>query len=222
MIGAFVKALDQLSDPPIRRVIWKSVLGTLLVFIALLTALGWVLANTSLFEIAWVETTVDLFGGLAAVLLALILFPGVVAALVSVLLEDVADAVESRHYQGLGSTRTLGWLTLFGTAARLIVLTVILNLLALPFYLVPGLNLIVYFGLNGYLLSREYFEVVALRRLDPSQALAMRRRYRVRLWIAGAMTTLLLTIPIVNMIAPVIGTAAMVHLFHSMNGGRTS
>ena len=222
MIGAFVKALDQLSDPSIRRVIWKSVLGTFLVFVTLLSGLGWVLANTQVFEIAWVETAVDVFGGLTTVLLALILFPGVVAALVSVLLEDVAEAVESRHYQGLGAPHTLGWLTLIGTAVRLVALTVILNLIALPFYLVPGLNVIVYYGLNGYLLSREYFEVVALRRLNPDQAHALRRRYRARLWIAGAVTTLLLTIPIVNMIAPVIGTAAMVHLFHSINGGHTT
>ena len=222
MIGAFIKALGQLSDPPIRRVIWKSVVGTVLIFIALLTGIGWVLANTSLFEITWVETAVDVSGGLATVLLALILFPGVVAALASVLLEEVADAVESRHYQGLGPPRTLGWLALLGTAARLIVLTVILNLLALPFYLVPGLNVIVYYGLNGYLLSREYFEVVALRRLNPGPAQTLRRRYRARLWIAGAATMALLTIPIVNMIAPVIGTAAMVHLFHSINGGHTT
>ena len=222
MIRAFGKALDQLSDPAIRRVVWKSVAGTVLIFAALLFAVGWVLANTSFFEIAWIETAVDLFGGLATVFLALILFPGVVAALVSVLLEDVADAVEARHYASLDPPHPLGWLTLFGASARLVALTVVLNILVLPLYLVPGLNLIVYYGLNGYLLSREYFEVVALRRLDPAQAHTLRRRYRVHLWLAGAATTALLTIPLVNMIAPVIGTAAMVHLFHSINGGRSS
>ena len=85
MFLAFYRAFDQLSDPPIRSVIWKSILTAVLVFIFLVTTLGWILANTSLFDIAWVETVVDLFGGLATVLLALILFPGVFAALVSVL-----------------------------------------------------------------------------------------------------------------------------------------
>ncbi len=220
MIGAFAKALGQLSDRPIRAVIWKSVVGTIVIFFALLTAVGWTLANTSIFEIAWVETTVDVFGGLATILLALILFPGVVAALVSVLLEDVADAVEARHFPGLEKPKTLGWISLIAVSLRLVGLTVVLNVLALPLYLIPGLNLLIYYGLNGYLLSREYFEVVALRRLGPEEALTLRRRFRTRLWLAGAVTTFLLTIPFINMIAPVIGTAAMVHLFHSINGGR--
>ena len=218
---AFSRAFDQLSDPPIRSVIWKSIFTAVLVFIFLVTTLGWILANTSLFDIAWVETVVDLFGGLATVSLALILFPGVVAALVSVLLEDVADAVEARHYPALGPARVLGWPTLIWTSARLIGLTVVLNLLALPLYLVPGLNIKVYYGLNGYLLSREYFEVVGLRHLAEADVRALRRRYRKRLWLAGAVTTVLLTVPVLNLIAPVIGTAAMVHLFHSLNDGRS-
>ena len=82
---AFSRAFDQLSDPPIRSVIWKSIFTAVLVFIFLVTTLGWILANTSLFDITWVETVVDIFGGLETVLLALMLFPGVVAALVSVL-----------------------------------------------------------------------------------------------------------------------------------------
>ncbi len=96
-------------------------------------------------------------------------------------------------------------------------LTIILNLMALPFYLVPGLNLVVYYVLNGYLLGPEYFEVVALRRLDEKSALALRRKYRAKVTFAGAGTALLLTIPFINMVAAVLGTAAMVHLFQSLN-----
>jgi CysZ protein len=89
--------------------------------------------------------------------------------------------------------------------------------MALPFYLVPGLNLVVYYVLNGYLLGPEYFEVVALRRLDEKSALALRRKYRAKVTFAGAGTALLLTIPFINMVAAVLGTAAMVHLFQSLN-----
>lgn len=219
MFGAFARAFDQLSDPKIRAVIWKSAAGTIIIYVGLLTAIGWALANTSFFEIAWVEATVDLFGGLAAVLLAVILFPGVMTALASALLEDVADAVEASHYPSLGTARALNWLALIGSAARLLGMTVFLNLLVLPLYLIPGVNLAVYYGLNGYLISREYFEVVAYRRLDPDAVPLMRRRYSKRLWLMGAVTTFFLTIPGLNLIAPVIGTAAMVHLFHTLNGG---
>ena len=154
---------------------------------------------------------------MASLILALILFPGIVSALASIFLEDVADAVEARHYPGLSPAKVLGWGVLLTASARLIGLTIVLNLMALPFYLVPGLNLVIYFGLNGYLLGREYFEVVALRRLNAEDAKALRQKHRAQITLAGAGAAMLLTIPIVNMIAPVLGTAAMVHLFNTLN-----
>jgi uncharacterized protein involved in cysteine biosynthesis len=69
---------------------------------------------------------------------------------------------------------------------RLMLLSIALNLLALPIYaLVPGINLFVFLGLNGYLFGREYFEVVALRRLDIDAARAMRHRYGGRVFLGG-------------------------------------
>jgi CysZ protein len=49
-------------------------------------------------------------------------------------------------------------------------LSIALNLLALPIYaLIPLLNVVLFLGLNGYLFGREYFELIALRRLDPEE-----------------------------------------------------
>jgi uncharacterized protein involved in cysteine biosynthesis len=74
----------------------------------------------------------------------------------------------------------------------------------------------VFYGLNGYLLGREYFETVALRRLDPKRASELRRREKWRVFLAGVIITLLLTVPFLNLIAPVIATAFMLHLFESV------
>jgi hypothetical protein len=61
------------------------------------------------------------------------------------------------------------------------------NLLASPIYvLAPGINLFVFPGLNGYLFGREYFEVVALRRLDAETARALRHRFDGRVFAAVA------------------------------------
>jgi CysZ protein len=218
VITAFAKAFAQLSDPRIRAVIWKSVAGTILVFISLLVSIGWTLGNTTFFQIGWVETAVDVLGGLATLGLALILFPGIVSAFASIFLEEIAEAFEKRHFPTLGPAKIVGWRALISSSCRLIGLTIVLNLMVLPFYLIPGLNLVIYFGLNGYLLGREYFEVVALRRLDHAEALALRQKHRSKIILTGAVTAGLLTIPLVNMIAPVLGTAAMVHLFNKLNG----
>jgi uncharacterized protein involved in cysteine biosynthesis len=69
--------------------------------------------------------------------------------------------------------------------------------------------------LNGYLLSREYFELVALRRFDRTEARRMWRKSRVRFMVAGLLIAALLSVPFVNLIAPVMGTAFMVHVFES-------
>ena len=214
MIRAFSKAIGQLSDPRIRSVIGKSVLSAALIFALLFIGIGWTIANTAFFEIGWVETTVDVLGGLATFVLALILFPGIVSALISVLLEDVADAVEQRHYPSIGPPISLSWGQIATTSLRLILLTVALNLLALPFYLIPGVNLVAYYTVNGYLLGREFFEIVALRRLDQDSATALYKKHKTVIWLTGATTAFLFTIPVVNIIAPVIGAAAMVHIFH--------
>ena len=218
MFSAYLKAFGQLSDPRIRSVIWKSVLATLAIYAVLITAVSWGLTATSVFDIGWLETAGDVFGGLAAVIIALILFPGVVSGFVSVLLEDVADAVEAKHYPGLEPPLAMGWGTLATTSGRLILLTIVLNILALPLYFIPVVNIVVYYLLNGALLGREYFEVAALRRMRAKEAAALRRRHRTGVIAMGGATAFLLTIPIVNMIAPVLGAAAMVHFFHRLRG----
>ena len=95
-----------------------------------------------------------------------------------------------------------------------------LNLFALPVYIfAPGLNLFVFYGLNGYLLGREYFELVALRHLDAAAAVELRKRHRWRLFVAGVVMTFLFTVPIVNLVTPLIATAAMVHIFKGFRPG---
>ena len=43
----------------------------------------------------------------------------------------------------------------------------------------------------------------------------MRKTNGFRVFVAGAFLAFLLTIPVVNLLAPVVGTAAMVHLFQT-------
>ena len=101
---------------------------------------------------------------------------------------------------------------------KFVLVAVALNVLALPVYLLSTVFApLVFFALNGYLLGREYFEMVALRRVDLAAALALRRRYLGRLWLVGAGFAFLMTVPIVNLVTPVLATAIMVHLFTGLD-----
>lgn len=231
MIGHFSKALAQLGDPKLRRVLWISIFLSLLVFIGLwigLWFLGTILPLESIPGVPWLMETLGaafdwlagfLFVGLL-LLLTLMLFPAVVTVVVGFFLDQVADAVEARHYPTLPTTRRISLSETVLSTARFALMAVVVNLVALPFYVilifVPPLNLILFYLVNGYLVSREYFELVAWRRLDPPSATQLRRRHRGRLMFAGVLLVFLMTIPVVNLLTPVVGTAFMVHVFHHL------
>jgi uncharacterized protein involved in cysteine biosynthesis len=99
---------------------------------------------------------------------------------------------------------------------------VLLNLLALPFYLIPMIGVVVFYLVNGYLIGREYYELVALRRIDARCAKRLRLAERGTVFGAGLITTVLFSLPVINLVAPIVAAAAMVHLFEAMAGRRLS
>ena len=219
MFEAYLKAIGQLADPAIRRVAWLGVGVAGAVFVALWTAIGFVLANTAVFEHAWLEWIMDAVGGVAALVLAWLLFPGFVSAVVGVLLERVAVAVEARHYPHLAPASGISALAGVVSALRFLATVAVVNLGLVVFLLVPPVSPFVFYGANGYLLSREYFELVALRRTDRETARALRRAHRGTLFVTGVIAAFGLTVPVVNLVAPVVVTAAMVHLFEAWRAG---
>jgi uncharacterized protein involved in cysteine biosynthesis len=225
MIAALFKAFRQLSDPRLRRVVKLGVVGALLCY-ALLVAGMWLglgaLAERLPADQSWVGWAVAglvVTGKLGLVVVPLLLFPALATTVSSFMLEQVADAVEARHYPELNWPRPQRWPEMLGTTLRFLAAAVVINLLALPFYLAllfTGLTLIAFYAVNGYLLGREYFEVVALRRLTPAEARLLFRNRLGKLWLAGAMITFLFSVPVLNLAAPVIATAFMVHVFQSL------
>lgn len=216
MIRHLARAIAQLGDPAIFRVIILSILGSVLLFAALLTGFGWVLANTSLFDLAWVETGIDVLGGLAALMLAWLMFPAAMVAVSSLMLDSIVAAVERRHYPHLGPPRPVPlWRSLWETL-KFLGMVLALNLLALPLYFVPLVNLVVFFLINGYLIGREYYELVAVRRLSLPAVRFLRDERRGTLFVAGLIIAFLSSLPLVNLLVPVLAAAFMLHLFEAM------
>jgi len=164
----------------------------------------------------WFESIVDVLGWLAGLIAAFVLFPGAALIIISFMLEPVARAVEAKHYPDLDPPRQQPVSEAVWIGLRYSAIAVVLNLVFLPLYFVPVLNILVFGALNGYLLGREYFELIAPRRLEPASIRPMWKRYRGRLWIAGVIITLLLSIPIVNWVMPVAAAAFMLHIFEKL------
>jgi CysZ protein len=218
LVPALARAVNQLPDPPVRRVVWQSVLGALFGFFALAGLIWLALFETRLSDIPWLDTTIDVMGGLAVFVLAYLFFPAVVVTISGLLLDRVADAVERRYYPHLPPAVELGIGESLLNSAKFLLVVVALNLLILPIYLFPGVNLAVFYILNGYLLSREYFELVALRRMSAANARQMRKAHSARLFLAGVIVAFFSTIPLVNLVVPVVATAFMVHIFYGLTG----
>jgi CysZ protein len=152
--------------------------------------------------------------------LALMLFPASFGIVISIFMEYIADVVEARHYPQLGKARGIPVWTGIWTGVVFLVAVVALNLVMLPLYIaaifIAGLGAVLFYAVNGWLTGRMYYELVALRRLDPADVRAWRRANSGVLWLTGIVIVFLGTIPILNLIVPVLGVAAMVHVAQTL------
>ncbi len=216
MITAVFRALGQISDPALQRIAGRALLWSFVLFVTLMAGAWWGVVSTNFFGTGWLEWAADMLGWVAALIAAIVMFPGAVLVIISFMLEEVAHAVEARHYPDLPPPRAQPVSETVMIGLKFAAFAVLLNLLVLPLYFVPVVNIFVFMGLNGYLLGREYFELIAFRRLDAATARSLWRRYRGRLFAAGVIITAMLSIPFINWFMPVVAAAFMVHVFEGL------
>lgn len=222
ILQAFSRATAQLDDPAFRKVIAWGVLASAVVFALVLAGLIALVPLIPDSGIGWVDSSIDWLAGLSVPLVFLLalwlFFPPVMSTAVSLFLDEVVDAVEARHYPEAAGWRRVSILESTWLAIKLSIVIILANLLALPLYLAllfTGVgSLAVYLGLNGYLVGREYFEMVAIRHAGPREAGRLRKGMRDQAFLGGLAISGLFMIPVVNLVAPVLGVAAMVHIFH--------
>ncbi|MEE2689632.1 MAG: EI24 domain-containing protein [Pseudomonadota bacterium] len=228
MFGYLSKSISQLGDPALRRVALIGICGSAVIFVLLNLLIWWLFASqvdlVALNLWGWLENALNWMAGFvigfSLLVVSTILFPGVSTIIVGFFLEDVVIAVEAKHYPNKPPARAQPVSEVVASTAKFALAVVGLNLVCLPIYLilmfVPPLNLVLYYLLNGYLISREYFELVSSRRIDAMSVLSMRRQNRGRILLSGILLTFILSVPIINFLTPVIATAFMVHVFHSL------
>ena len=222
---AFFRALGQLGDRRFRRVV---LLGAGLalallfgVYALFLQAIWWFTPDAiDLPLIGPVEGVQTLLGWASLLFmigLSVFLMVPVASAFTGFFLEDVADAVEDRHYPGLAPVVPPPWPETLRQTVNFLGLVIAVNVFALFLYPFAGPAIpLVFWVLNGFLLGREYFTLVAMRRLPKAEALAMRRRNPGTLLVAGTLMAAPLSIPVLSLVVPVLGVATFTHLFHQL------
>ena len=229
IFSSFLKALSQIGDARFRRVIGLGVLLALGLLIGVSTGFLWLVESLvpgtiSLPFVGPVDGINQVLGWGSFLLmlgLSVFLMVPVASAFTGLFLEDIAHAVEERHYPGLPAVTPMRLADTLIDSLNFLGLLLAANVLALVFYIFSGpFAPLLFWGLNGWLLGREYFTLVAMRRVSRAEAKTLRRQNAGRIWIAGILMAGPLSVPLVNLAVPVLGVATFTHLFHAMTARR--
>ncbi|UWR00508.1 EI24 domain-containing protein [Rhodobacteraceae bacterium S2214] len=223
----FFKAIGQMPDPRFRRVLWLGIMLTIALLVGAYALILWFISATTSegIEIPGVDGPVtwigDLLGwGSLAIMLVLSVFlmVPVASAITSLFLDDVAQAVEDKHYPHLKPVPRVPFFDGLRDTVNFLGVLIGANILAIFAYIaLPFLSFAIFYGLNGYLLGREYFQVVAMRRLGRQGAKDLRKQHKGQIWMAGCLMAVPLSIPLINLVIPILGAATFTHLFHRLS-----
>ncbi|ABD56079.1 EI24 domain-containing protein [Jannaschia sp. CCS1] len=231
IINAFLKALGQLTDGRFLGVLAMGIgltIGLLVAFYGVFAlVIGWMLPDSFslpwIGEVTWVDNALTLAGIPLMLLLSIFLMVPVASAFMGIFLDRVANAVEDKHYSGLPPARGLSIAEALADVAKFLGVLTLVNLVALILYLIfAPLAPLLFWVVNGILLGREYGQMVALRRESAAGAADFRKRNRPTLFAAGVLMTVPLTIPVVNLLVPILGAATFTHLYHMLNAAPRS
>lgn len=225
ILQAFFKALAQLSDPRFRRVLWLGIGLTLALLIGsyagLLWLIEWLTGDSMTLpivgEVTWVGDLLS-FGSLfLMIVLSVFLMVPVASAITSMFLDEVAQAVEDRHYPHLPQAENVPFSEAFRDTINFLGVLIGANLLAIFLYvMMPPASLFIFWGLNGFLLGREYFTLAAIRRIGRAGAKELRAKHRGTIWMAGILMAMPLSVPLINLLIPILGAATFTHIFHAL------
>jgi CysZ protein len=232
MIDAAIKALQQMFSRPFRSVLIKSVLLALvmivLIGVGLHKGLTWLTQSGSVWAegafgpgthgplgvMVWIVTIVTSFG---IVIGGIFLMPAVTAFVGSFFVDEIAEQVEHVYYPAEPAGKALPIMRASAEGLKVALISVAIYLCALPFILFAGLGLFILFFASAYLLSREYFELAAMRFRPVAEAKAFRKAHQGAVFTSGLLIAAFVSIPIVNLATPLFAMAFMVHMHKKLS-----
>jgi CysZ protein len=218
IVDAFA-AFAETFSPLLRRILLKAIGLALLLLVVLGTIFHGLL--TGLFSLPGIfETALAIIAGLGIFAGAIFLVPPITSLIAAFFVDDIAEYVERANFPADLPGRPLPFVQSIVISTKFFAIVLAVNFLALLLLLVPGINIAIFFFANAYLLSREYFELAAMRHRPVAEARALRRSHAVQIFIAGFMIAGIVAVPVLNLITPVFATAYMVRLHKRLSPSR--
>lgn len=208
---ACLRSIRTLQSPETIALLVKSAIVALIAFIFFLIGVGVLLANITFVGEGAAEWLLDAALTFGAGFISWLLLPTLLPAIAAFFQEQIANRIERQDYpEFIPPKHEAPWYVDLWEESKFVVLLIFLNILFLPFIFFP----FIHFMLNSYLIGREFFETAAARHLGPKHARTFRRQHRMPVLLAGMATVGLALVPFVQLIAPFIGVALAVHLYH--------
>jgi uncharacterized protein involved in cysteine biosynthesis len=212
LFSPLARSVAQTTDPAFLGVLVLSLLCSAAVFLLLHLGVLWAV-HRALALRGWLAWGADVLGSVGASLLGLWLFLPLAAGIATLFIDRVARAVERRHYPMLAPAPGASLLAEIADGLALVWRILLLNLLALVLAVVlPGIGLLLAWAIGAYAIGRGLFMTVALRRFDRPAAELLYAANRPAVLVQGGVMALTGYLPGFNLLIPVLGTAAMVHV----------
>jgi len=157
-------------------------------------------------NVSWVGDLFTFASLFLMIFLSIFLMVPVASAITSLFLDEVADAVEDKHYPELPDVPGVTFSEGLKDSVNFLGVLTAANILALVLYvLFSPFALFIFWGLNGFLLGREYFQMVAMRRVGRAEAKRLRKKHMGTIWLAGTLMAMPLVVPLLNLLIPTLG-----------------
>ncbi len=229
ILNSFLLALGQIGDARFRKALLLGVGLTFALLVAVYAGFLW-LINTLvgpevtlpvLGEVTWGGGLLSVSSLIFMMVLSVFLMVPVASAITSMFLDEVAQAVEDKHYPGLPPVTKVPFGDALKDTVNFLGVLIAANLLAFILYaFLAPFALFIFWGLNGFLLGREYFTLAAMRRVGRDGARKLRSQHMLTIWAAGILMAVPLSIPLVNLLIPILGAATFTHIFHAVTARR--
>lgn len=212
MIGDAIASLTEIFSRPFRAVLLKSLGLTFSLLAALWVVLDRLAVSVSAGGAPWLVAFIKVTAALGLFVGLVFLIAPVSMLVAGFFLDELAEHVETNIYPRTQSGRAMPAIDSLWVAIKFSIIALALNIIAFGIWLLPGVNALVFFIVNAYLFSREYFELAALRFHSIDNVNKIRRAHRLTIFSAGLIIALFVATPILNLVTPLFGIAFMVRL----------
>jgi CysZ protein len=226
MITSFTMAFGQLNDKrflkPLLYSLGLSLLATLIALPLIYLGFEWLnqvfltwLEGGDSWWMNTIEWSLRVLGILIILVIIFFAFGSVQTAFLGLFLDDVVTATRDKNHPTIQLGAPPPFSKSSWASAQFLTLSLSVNALILPLVLIgwflPPLGLIVQLIANGYLLGKEYEDIIAIRFQTESRIDPLKRT------IFGTATAALFLVPVLNFVAPVISAAAFTNYIASRN-----